>query len=131
MNENKKKFRKFKGFNKSTRIIIQITIFIVVILVIGSSVLLKNYANPHTDVHKILKIDKIKSVQGDSDGFTTDVYYMVSTNKGAYKIKVHGLNACLECSGIKEGETYILKTRGMSFPLIGWYPNIVGYENNN
>lgn len=125
------KFRKFKGFSKNTRITIQVVFVIVIALMICLSAYLKNYSNPQKDTHTILRVDKVESVQGNSDGFTTDVHYMVSTDKGAYKIKTNGLNACLECTGLKEGKTYILITRGMNIPLIGWYPNIIGYENND
>ena len=123
--------RKFAGFNKKTRIIIQIIFAIIIALLICLSTYLKNYSNSQKDTHKILRIDKVESVQGDNNGFTTSVYYMVSTDKGAYKIKTSGLNACLECTGLKEGETYILITRGMNIPILGMYPNIVGYEKNN
>ena len=109
-------------------------LIIIVALIFGVLILYKNYASPQREVHKILKINKIESVQGDSSGLMTDVYYMVSTDKGAYKIKTEGLNACLECIGIEEGKTYILTTRGINYPLFGMYPNIVKYEiyeNNN
>lgn len=121
----------FKGFNKKTRIIIQIVFVIIIALMICLSAYLKNYSNPQKDTHTILRVDKVESVQGDNNGFTTSVYYMISTDKGAYKIKTNGLNACLECTGLKEGETYILITRGMNIPILGMYPNIVGYEKNN
>ena len=81
--------------------------------------------NPNTQQHKILSIDKIEKVSGDSEGFTTELYYQVATDKGSYRIETHGLNAAPQCAGIKKDSVYTLTTRGANIPFFGVYPNII------
>lgn len=78
-----------------------------------------------TEVHKVLSISKVEATQGDSEGFYTEVYYLVSTDKGAYKINTIGFNAAPECAGLVPDSTYILTTRGTSIPYLGKYKNII------
>ncbi len=78
-----------------------------------------------TQEHKILSIDKVENLNGDHDGFSTDVYYIVSTDKGAYHIRTTGINAAPECIGLLVDSTYLLRTRGVSIPLLGIYPCII------
>ena len=84
-----------------------------------------NYMNETTQVHKVLSIDKIQETEGDSDGFYTKVYYLVSTDQGAYHIRTKGLNAAPQCASIKKDSTYTLTTRGISIPILGVYQCIV------
>lgn len=80
------------------------------------------------DVHTVQSIEKVENVHGDSDGFSTDVYYIVTTDKGCYKIVMSGFNAHPECAAIKIGETYILTTRGYRCQFLGMYPSIINYK---
>jgi hypothetical protein len=96
----------------------------IIALSIGG-VLAVDLANEKTQTHKVLSIDMVKETQGDSDGFYTTVYYQVSTDKGAYRIEMSGINAAPECAGIKKDSTYTMTTRGISFPFLGIYPNII------
>ena len=73
----------------------------------------------------VLSISKIEATQGDSDGFYTEVYYLVSTDKGAYRINTIGFNAAPECAGLVPDSTYIITTRGTSIPYLGKYKNII------
>lgn len=84
-----------------------------------------DFRDVRVEQHTILKIDKVESTEGDSDGFTTRVYYIVSTDKGAFHIRTEGPNAAPECAGIQVDSTYILTTRGTSIPFIGLYKCIV------
>ena len=78
-----------------------------------------------TEVHKVLSISRVEATQGDSDGFYTEVYYLVSTDKGAYRINTIGFNAAPECAGLVPDSTYIITTRGTSIPYLGKYKNII------
>ena len=84
-----------------------------------------NFSNKTTETHRILSIDKVEATSGDSEGFYTDVYYQVSTDRGAYRIKLSGFNAAPECAGIKKDSSYVLTTRGIRFPFLGYYPAII------
>lgn len=87
------------------------------------------HVNEKTQTHKILSIDKVEQTHGDSEGFSTEVYYLVTTDKGAYHISTSGFNAAPGCAGIKKDSTYILTTRGVNFPFLGMYPNIISVRN--
>lgn len=78
-----------------------------------------------TEKHKVLSISKVEDTHGDSEGFYTEVYYLVSTDKGAYKINTIGFNAAPECAGLIPDSTYIITTRGTSIPYLGMYKNII------
>lgn len=84
-----------------------------------------NFSNETTEVHKVYSIDKVEKTVGDSDGFTTELYYMVTTDKGAYKIVSEGFNASPQYAGIQKDSTYVLTTRGVKFPFLGIYPKII------
>ena len=87
-----------------------------------------NFRDVRVEQHTILNIDKVEKTEGNSDGFTTRVYYIVSTDRGAFHIRTEGLNAAPECAGIQVDSTYILTTRGTSVPIIGVYKCIVKVE---
>ncbi len=101
---------------------ILIIIFAVIFIIAG---VFANFGDKKEQQHKILSVDKIESVEGNSDGFSTRVYYQVSTDKGAFHIRTSGLNAAPQCTGIKKDSTYVLITRGISAPIIGIYPCII------
>ena len=83
------------------------------------------FANQKTQEHLILSVDKVENTTGDAEGFSTEVYYLVTTDKGAYKVVMEGFNAAHQCAGVKKDSTYILTTRGIEFPLFGIYQNII------
>lgn len=89
--------------------------------------------NEQTNKCKVISIDKAEDRSGNSDGFHTTVYYIVTTDKGSYRVETSGINAHPECLAMKNDSTYIITTRGMSFPIFGVYPSIIGYKpiNNN
>ncbi len=101
---------------------ILIIIFVATFIVAG---VFANFVDKKEQQHKILSIDKIEATEGNSDGFSTRVYYQVSTDKGAFHIRTEGLNAAPQCTGIKKDSTYVLVTRGISVPIIGVYPCII------
>ena len=84
-----------------------------------------NFANKTTQTHTVLSVDKIQETEGDSENFYTRVYYLVSTDKGAYHVRTKGLNAAPQCVGIQKDSTYVLTTRGVNIPILGVYPCII------
>jgi len=106
---------------------------IMLFLILGAIIMGISFAcshvNENTQTHKILSIDKVEKVHGDSEGFSTEVYYVVSTDKGAYRISMEGWNAAPNCAGIKKDSTYYLTTRGVNFPFLGMYPSIISVRS--
>lgn len=98
---------------------------LLITLVIVSFGVLANFINEKTQRHTVLSIDKVESTEGDSKGFSTRIYYIVSTDRGAYHIRTAGFNAAPECAGIKKDSTYLLTTRGICVPFIGVYECII------
>lgn len=69
---------------------------------------------------------------GDKDNNTisTTYKYLVNTNKGTYCITPEGLYSSKCFGSLEENKTYVIITRGYSFPLVGMYPYIIeAYEN--
>ena len=101
-------------------------VFVVALLIGGS--IATDFANRQTQVHTIRSINKVEKTHGDADGFTTEVYYLVTTDKGAYKVVMDGFNAAPQCAGVKVDSTYTLTTRGINFPFLDIYPKIIAVE---
>ena len=100
-------------------------IFLVIFLAYKTSTI-----NHDSSEHIIMSISKIENVSGNEDGFSTEVYYLVTTDKGAYRIETTGWNAHPECASIREGQTYILTTQGINAPFFGMYPAIISYQKS-
>ena len=79
----------------------------------------------------IISVDKVEATNGSSDGFYTEVYYIVTTDKGSYQIETSGINAHPECLAMKKDSTYIISTRGVYLPILGLYPNIISFKPSN
>lgn len=99
----------------------------VMVLIIGV-VFATEFANEKTQMHTILSNEKVEKVHGNEDGFTTEVYYLVTTDKGAYKVVMAGFNAAPQCAGVKKDSTYRLTTRGLEMPFFDIYPKIIKVE---
>lgn len=107
---------------KST--LLYIGFYVICIVVIILSVVL-DFVGETTQTHTIQSTDKVEATEGNSNGFRTRVYYIVTTDKGIYHIRTSWINAAPQCAGIKCDSTYILTTRGVSIPLLGMYPCII------
>ena len=103
----------------------RVVMWVIVIALVVFGYLACRFANKKTQEHLILSVDKVENTTGDSEGFYTEVYYLVTTDKGAYKVVMDGFNAAPQCAGVKKDSTYILTTRGIEFPLLGIYQNII------
>ena len=103
-------------------------LFVILFVLIIGAVCLIEFSNETTMEHTVFKIDKVEKTTGSSDGFTTVVYYLVSTSEGAYQIKTSGINAAPQCARIQKDSTYTMTTRGLRIPLLGFYPKIIDVE---
>lgn len=111
---------KIKGETKG------VLIALLLIVCASASLGLIRLANENAQEHVINEISKIENVNGTDGHFRTDVYYLVHTDKGTFKIETSGLNAAPFTAGyIHEGDTLKLLTRGLKCEFLGWYPNII------
>ena len=109
---------------ESRKIIIYLFILGVILLIISGI----EFSDEKTCRHTVYSIDKVEKTTGSSDGFTTVVYYLVSTSEGAYQIKTSGINAAPQCARIQKDSTYTMTTRGLRIPILGFYPKIIDVE---
>lgn len=103
-------------------------LFIIIAAIAGLISVGINFRNTQVQEHTICSIDKVEKVEGDQDHFSTSVYYLVTTDKGAYKVKDRGFNAAPQCAALQKDSTYILTTRGTSIPFFNMYENIINYQ---
>lgn len=108
----------------------RVALWCVLCIVIVGLIYLCRFYNETTQEHKVYSIDKVENTTGDSEGFTTEVYYFVTTDKGAYKIVMDGFNAAPHCARIQKDSSYLITTRGIKIPFLGIYPNIIEVKNN-
>ena len=98
---------------------------VLIICVIGIGALL-NFCNVRVENHIIRSMEKIEDRHGDANSIKTDVYTIVYTDKGAYRVVMSGFNAAPDVLGkFSPGDTVLLKTRGVNFPFLNMYSNIV------
>lgn len=70
-------------------------------------------------------VDKIVETSGSKELFDTETYYLVATDKGAYRIDLYGVWGNAQLVGvIKQGRTYIVKTQWFDAPIIKEYKRI-------
>lgn len=86
----------------------------------------------HDVTCKILSIDKQTKQHGDSKSFTTDIYWLVTTDRGTYHITTDGFWPCPEAIGqLKVDSTYTLTVDGWcKSSFFGIYPHIVKVEKS-
>jgi hypothetical protein len=111
------------------RKIVMYSIFIVFVALGFGGCAAARFANPKTDIHTIQSIDKVENVHGNKDGFSTELYWVVVTDKGTFHIMTDGFNAAQRCANIEEGKTYRLTTRGLEIPFFGFYRCIVSKQD--
>ena len=93
---------------------------LVFVLVIAAMIAIP-YTHETTETIKVLTLkDKVTGTDG-----STTTQYLVITDQGTYRIEPDG-PFYSKCFGqLKEGETYTVRLRGYSFPVLGVYPYII------
>ncbi len=81
----------------------------------------------HTSTCKVLSIDKQVKTSGSGESFSTDIYWLVVTDKGSFYLRTDGLWACPQAVGmLKVDSTYSITVDGwFSSTFLGVYPYIV------
>ena len=80
------------------------------------------------DTYEVKKVEPVWNISGRSNGIQQeDLYYLVHTDKGLFKIELSGLNAYGYGAQrlYHEAGTFTLKTRGVRLEVYGLFPNII------
>lgn len=84
------------------------------------------FSNERQVTAKVNKVEKIESTHGDKNGVTTEVYHLVLTDRGAFRVNINGFLAYPHLLGnIKADSTYTFKVVGIDNPSFGLYSSIV------
>lgn len=106
----------------------KLILFTFIILLLASCSRSQNYTNGEKylyDTIRVFSVDKMIETSGTSDSFDTEIYYLVSCDKGAYRIDVSGIWANPQLIGvIKPNGTYVVKTAMFDAPIIKQYKRI-------
>ena len=77
------------------------------------------------DTIRVFSVDKMVETSGTANSINTDIYYLVSCDKGAYRIDISGIWANPQLIGvIKPNGTYVVKTAMFDAPIIKGYRRI-------
>jgi hypothetical protein len=77
------------------------------------------------DTITVYSVDKIVETSGSKDRIETETYYLVATDKGAYRVDLYGIWGNPQIFGvIKPDRTYIVKTEWFDAPIIKQYKRI-------
>lgn len=81
----------------------------------------------HSVTCKVLSIDKQVETNGTKNSFSTDIYWLVVTDKGSFHLRTDGLWSCAGAVGkLKEDSTYYITVDGwFKSSILGVYPYIV------
>lgn len=104
-----------------------IIILIIALTVIGIGIeVVGPLVNERTDSYVINDIVKVENVHGSEDGFSTNIYHLIYTDQGVLSVQMNGFNAHPEVmSKLHVSDTVTLRTRGLYFPYLEMYPNII------
>ena len=79
------------------------------------------------DTISVLSVERMDEIHGMKGRTETEIYYFVTTNKGAYRIDMEGLWAAPQLIGvIKPDRTYIVHTGWFDSPILKLYKRITG-----
>lgn len=77
------------------------------------------------DTITVYSVDKIVETSGSKERFSTETYYLVATDKGAYRIDLYGIWGNPQLVGVvKQNKTYIVKTEWFNAPILKEYKRI-------
>lgn len=75
---------------------------------------------------RVNKVDKIGKVSGSKEDISTQIYYLLYTDKGTFRINIDGILAHPEFAGkIEKDSVYEISVCGVDVPFFGVYRNVV------
>lgn len=103
----------------------KIAIAIFVIALIGCAWFV-TFSNQQTLKVRVNKVDKIEKVSGSKESISTQIYYLLYTDKGTFRINIDGILAHPELAGKMEKDSiYEISVCGVDVPFWGVYRNVV------
>lgn len=103
-----------------------IAIVAVVLMLLAGIVTFSNQREVMATVNRIEKIENVSSNEGN---VSTEVYYLLFTNRGTMRISITGFLSHPELLGkIKVDSTYTFRTMGLELSFAGFYPNVVSVK---
>jgi hypothetical protein len=106
----------------------KLILFTFVTLLLASCSRSKNHTNGEEylyDTIRVFSVDKMVETRGTANNIDTEIYYLVSCDKGAYRIDVSGIWANPQLVGvIKPNGIYVVKTAMFNAPIIKQYKRI-------
>lgn len=107
------------------------SIAIISILIICiASVAYMNFAGAQNIDVKVNKLERIERMSTVNKELSTDIYYLLFTDKGTFRISIDGLFASPQIIGeLKPDSVYTLKVVGYEAPILGIYKNVLSIEN--
>lgn len=88
-----------------------------------------DYTTEETITAKVVSINTRLEIGSSSDGITqASTTYLVSTDKGVFKIQPDGLMASSSFGMLETGKTYRLHVRGIRMELMKHLPYIIDAE---
>ena len=100
------------------------TILIVVLFL--AMVYYVNISNKRQINARVSRIEKVEEVKNTNSNIMTDVYYLVFTNKGVFRVDIRGLLARPSLAGtIKKDSLYRFELVGVEIPFLGVYSKVL------
>ena len=98
----------------------------IVILVMAGIITFCGNRHITIKANRIEKVEKVSSTEGE---VSTEVYYLLFTDKGTYTINISGIFSRPEILGrIKGDSIYKIETIGLDIPFMGIYPSVLSIE---
>lgn len=96
-------------------------IYLIFILIVVAAIGYINFGNEQklrATVHRVEKIEKVRK--------STDVYYLVFTDRGVFRVSIDGFFSNPEAIGILQPDSsYHFQLKGIEVPFLGFYPNVI------
>ena len=103
----------------------KIAIAIFVIAFIGC-IWFVTFSNQQTLKVRVNKVDKIEKVSGSKESISTQIYYLLYTDRGTFRINIDGILAHPELAGkLEKDSVYEISVCGVDVPFWGVYRNVV------
>lgn len=84
------------------------------------------FSNQQTLKVRVNKVDKIEEVSGSKESISTQIYYLLYTDRGTFRINIDGILAHPELAGkLEKDSIYEISVCGVDVPFCGVYRNVV------
>lgn len=127
MDSTPKWMKKMVWLRRIRLFVMAVVILLIAGLIVGG--IYANYTTEETVTAKVVSINTRLEVGGGGDEIThASTTYLVSTDKGVFKIQPDGLMASPAFGMLEAGKTYRLHVRGIRNELMKYLPYIIEAE---